>query len=88
MFVSFRPFSVHFAPVFVGVLRLACVLCRVDFVLRLKIKRTCDDIAKLDKIYGFSFFVRLRAYFGACLLSDSVRAFRPSIGAGGAGAIF
>ena len=46
------------------VLRLGCVLWCVAFVLRLKIKRICDDRIKLDKIYGFSFFVRLRAYFG------------------------
>ena len=51
------------------VLRFACVLLCVAFVLRLKIKRICDDRIKLDKIYGFPFFVRLRAYFGACLFS-------------------
>ena len=84
----FRPFSIRSAPVFGVFLRLACVLWCVVCVLRLKIKRICDDNIKVDKIYGFSFFVRLRAYFGACLVFVPVRAFRPSVGAGGAGGYF
>ena len=70
------------------VLRFACVLWCVVCVLRLKIKRICDDRIKLDKIYGFSFFVRLRVYFVACLvLVPFGPAVRPSW-AGGTGTIF
>ena len=53
------------------VFRFACVLWCVAFVLRLKIKRICDDRIKLDKIYGFSFSVRFRAIYKGCLFFRS-----------------
>ena len=70
------------------VLRLACVLWCVVFVLRLLNGVFWGVVARLDKIYGFDFFGRLRAYFGACLVLASVRACRPSIVGRGPGAIF
>ena len=79
VFVRFR-YARSVPPLlFLPFLRFACVVLLVVFVLRLKIKRICDDRIKLDKIYGFPFFVRLRACFGACLVLASVRACRPSI---------
>lgn len=66
------------------VLRLGCVLWCVVFVLRLLNGVSRGVCVCLDKIYGFSFFARLRAYFGACLVLAFVRACRPSIVAGGA----
>ena len=70
------------------VLRFACVLWCVAFVLRLLNGVFWGVCVCLDKIYGFPFFVRLRAYFGACFVLVSVRAFRPSIWQGAPVPIF
>lgn len=46
------------------VLRFACVLLCVVCVLSRLFAVFRGNSVKLDKIYGFSFFARLRAYFG------------------------